>query len=312
MKKYLSTVVFVIGISCTINVDAETAKRDSIRHLLKITGSDEIAARTIASYLPHLKKITPKASEEFWRRTLREIDVEEIENKLIPVYQKYFTEEEISALIVFFESPEGEKLVKTMPLISEESRNIGNTWGKEIAQKIVAKYMTEYESSPKGQIKNQDIEKVKKSFIDPALGEIVNYSGEWRLVEKKDFPWLGYSTNNISIISNASTPTEGQLIGLKNLISEPPGFRAKFEKVIFDAYRNEIREIYLGEDQVVDPNNLPLIKKKENIWQVIENLYYVWVNEDASIHVSLSTIYDSEHELQVKIVDGKPIEAWME
>lgn len=50
-------------------------------------------------------------------------DVNEIILELVPVYEKYFTEEELDGLITFYQSPAGRKLLKATPLVMQDSLN---------------------------------------------------------------------------------------------------------------------------------------------------------------------------------------------
>jgi len=56
--------------------------------------------------------------------------------RLIPVYEKYYTVEDMQALIAFFRSPVGKKLLSTQPELSRESMKIGQEWGQEIGKKV--------------------------------------------------------------------------------------------------------------------------------------------------------------------------------
>lgn len=49
------------------------------------------------------------------------INIDEMVAQLIPVYEKYFTEDELRGLMVFYQSPLGRKLLTATPLIMQES-----------------------------------------------------------------------------------------------------------------------------------------------------------------------------------------------
>ena len=56
------------------------------------------------------------------RRELAQIlSVDEISLRLVPIYDKYFTEEELQQLILFYKSAVGSKLIAVTPLIMEDS-----------------------------------------------------------------------------------------------------------------------------------------------------------------------------------------------
>ena len=61
--------------------------------------------------------------------------VDDLLNAMIPVYQKHFTKGDIGAVIAFYSSPAGQKFLKEMPAITQESMQAS----MGIAQKMAAK-----------------------------------------------------------------------------------------------------------------------------------------------------------------------------
>ena len=55
---------------------------------------------------------------------------------MVPIYDKYYTEEEINQIIAFYNSPVGKKMISTMPLVMQESMAAGQAWGKQLAAKV--------------------------------------------------------------------------------------------------------------------------------------------------------------------------------
>jgi uncharacterized protein len=55
---------------------------------------------------------------------------------IIPNYDKYYTMEEINKMIEFYQTPLGKKVISTMPQIMQESVQAGQSWGKEVGEKV--------------------------------------------------------------------------------------------------------------------------------------------------------------------------------
>lgn len=86
-----------------------------------------------------------KEAMENWYNT--EIKYDEIKVKIVALYMKEFTEDEINGLLVFYKSPLGQKLQKTQPAILSQSAQIGREYAetkqsslKEKLQAIGQKY----------------------------------------------------------------------------------------------------------------------------------------------------------------------------
>ncbi len=77
--------------------------------------------------------------QEFWDNFRKEINANDIENLILPVYDKYYTETDIDQLITFYNSPIGKKMINTMPLVMQESMKAGQNWGREIDEKVLAR-----------------------------------------------------------------------------------------------------------------------------------------------------------------------------
>ena len=149
MKNILTPLALFLVLLICFTAHSEVASPKNIRQLLKITGYDQMIKTSIAAYMPQLKKVAPKASDEFWEETLKEtLNSTAIEEQLISVYQSHYSEEETLALISFYKSPVGVKLVTTTPTILKASREIAKTWGAKAARQMVKKYLDKYESKP--------------------------------------------------------------------------------------------------------------------------------------------------------------------
>ena len=61
--------------------------------------------------------------------------VDDLIQAMIPVYQRHFTKGDIDAVVAFYSSPAGQKFLKEMPAITQESMQAS----MGIAQKMVAK-----------------------------------------------------------------------------------------------------------------------------------------------------------------------------
>ncbi len=78
---------------------------------------------------------------EFWtlfNKKIKEGGIEELSNQLIPIYDKYFTEKQLIKIIQFYESDIGKHVLSTKNQILEESMKVGEEWGADMGQEILA------------------------------------------------------------------------------------------------------------------------------------------------------------------------------
>ena len=73
---------------------------------------------------------------------------------LYPVYDKYFTHQEIKELMAFYETPSGKKAILVLPTVINEAMGIGQGWGQALGPEIerrVNAALTREGLLPKGQ-----------------------------------------------------------------------------------------------------------------------------------------------------------------
>ena len=58
--------------------------------------------------------------------------------RLVPVYAKYFTHDEVRALLAFYESEIGKKTLAVIPLALQEGAKTGQIWANELGPEIRA------------------------------------------------------------------------------------------------------------------------------------------------------------------------------
>jgi len=154
MKKILSK--FVLATTCLLSsatINAEPASTESIKSMMELTQSSNVGVQILNQLAPAIKKMIPDASEEFWVKVAKDINPNEFQDLIIPVYKKYLTEEDIVAITHFYNTPSGKKLIKVQPNIMQESYKIGQEWGQGVAKEIVATYKNEHKDESKSETK---------------------------------------------------------------------------------------------------------------------------------------------------------------
>jgi hypothetical protein len=115
----------------------DTTKTRHIRTLMNTMGTGKLGIQVIGSMIEQYKKLFPDVDPQFWDDFMKEIKPDDLVNLVIPIYDKYFTDEDIQQLTAFYETPVGRKMVEKLPLITQESMTVGSQWGQELAQKIM-------------------------------------------------------------------------------------------------------------------------------------------------------------------------------
>ena len=133
MRRFVFAVLFVVGMGVS-GVFGQT-KNDDIVKLLRVSGADKMSSQIFDAMIAQFKPLAPNAN---WAEIKRKANLDGLLYECVPVYDKYYTHDDIKQLIKFYESPLGKKLVETSPLVMNESMAIGQKWGEKLAQVIMS------------------------------------------------------------------------------------------------------------------------------------------------------------------------------
>lgn len=131
MKKVV--LVFLFCVTALINSYSQT-KQESIKELFHLMQQDSLMDKMFASMVPTMinqmqsqspiKDSTARVrSNEMMNstmQTVKEITKRIINEDVVLLYDKYFSESEINDFIAFYKSPSGQKLLKATPDIQKD------------------------------------------------------------------------------------------------------------------------------------------------------------------------------------------------
>ena len=124
----------------------EAQKHADIQALMRETGMLANMNRTVELMLPqvisNLKKINTNIPQAAWDDFARvgseefKKSLPELEEPVIAIFDKNFTDYEIKQLIVFYKTPLGQKVVAQMPVVMQQSARLGQAWGARVGARV--------------------------------------------------------------------------------------------------------------------------------------------------------------------------------
>ncbi|MDZ8068856.1 MAG: DUF2059 domain-containing protein [Nostoc sp. DedQUE08] len=121
----------------------EIEKNNNIKKLLEITGAKNVSRQILTQLLNDFKSEYPQVPQKFWNTFAAELKIDDIVNEIIPIYNKYFTNEEIKQIIAFYQTPLGQKTITVIPQITQESTAVGIRYGKVAVERALKKLEAE-------------------------------------------------------------------------------------------------------------------------------------------------------------------------
>jgi hypothetical protein len=133
-------------------IKKEDAQRESLRqeieHLLELSGASQMAvqaATMISSQILDQLRSNPSVPsraidvakqvlDEEFRKAFAAPDG--LMAGIVRIYAKHFTSEDVKALVAFYETDIGKKLVATMPVLMQESMDVAQQWSTRETPRI--------------------------------------------------------------------------------------------------------------------------------------------------------------------------------
>lgn len=135
--------LFCIGISASaahgVSPGTTPAKEAKIRELMKLTGAAELGVQVMNQLITSLRPAITGAPEQFWQDFAKEVKPSDLVDRVIPVYSRHFSEQDLDGLLAFYRTPLGQKVVHEMPATMTECVALGQEWGRQVAAQLIAK-----------------------------------------------------------------------------------------------------------------------------------------------------------------------------
>jgi hypothetical protein len=149
MKKLTPIWIAVLLSSLSIShADTPPDKRAEIQKLIRLTGVERLVGQMETQILSSMKAQMPQVPDLFWIKFQQKINNRELIEKIIPLYDKFYTTDDLKAINAFYETPVGAKVLSTLPQLTQESMKIGQEWGEKISRQAAQEADQELKTKP--------------------------------------------------------------------------------------------------------------------------------------------------------------------
>ncbi len=144
MKKIATSIILAMMLLLPLGASAQTdgTYKKVFAEFLEVSGNNATIKATMDQMIPMLRQSLASAPKEYVDRFIDKYTTTfstKYADFILPIYQKYYTLEDLQALNTFYKSDLGKKMAQSMPLITSE----GAKKGQEIGQQIVIQVMQE-------------------------------------------------------------------------------------------------------------------------------------------------------------------------
>lgn len=118
--------------------DISPEKRIEIERLMRVTHMEKNMEKMKIVALQRTRLAHPETSEEVWKKFFEKLDTRDLVEQMLPIYATHFSVEELRTINDFYESPAGQKLALSTPLMMEEFRRAGERWAIHVAKEALS------------------------------------------------------------------------------------------------------------------------------------------------------------------------------
>jgi hypothetical protein len=132
----------------------DPAKEASIRNMFEVLGMAKMMQQVIAGMSDSMKpmlmsSLPPGAYRErladlFFQRFQSKLRVEQLLDLAVPIYNKYFSLEEVEGLTRFYQTPLGQKALSVLPQSMIEMQTASMKLGEELGRKAMIEVLDEH------------------------------------------------------------------------------------------------------------------------------------------------------------------------
>jgi len=128
--------------------------RSDIEKVLEVTGAAQIATQTASLISRQLLETVRNTNPSISDRSLEVVNQvlesefakafagpDSLINKMVLIYAKHFTHEDVRGLLAFYGSDLGKKTIAAMPLLLQEGAEAGREWGARQMPRIMGVVM---------------------------------------------------------------------------------------------------------------------------------------------------------------------------
>jgi uncharacterized protein len=135
-------------------VQIEHAKEADIRRLLDLTSAGALATQTMDRMEENIRVLMTnsfppgeyreKLIDLFFEKFHSKRDPQQLLDLSVPIYDKYYSDDEIKQLIRLYETPLGQKMLSVMPKVLGDLQSAGEKWGEGMGRQSMTEVLVEH------------------------------------------------------------------------------------------------------------------------------------------------------------------------
>ncbi|MGB7136329.1 MAG: DUF2059 domain-containing protein [Acidobacteriaceae bacterium] len=118
-----------------------------VYEILRLTGTDPMKQQMVDEMLPYLKQMMPYMPDDVVADCERSLKAADFQGAMIHSFQQHLSREDAAAIIAFYKSPAGRRMIATMPQILNEGQQAGSELGQKLMLQVIQRHKAEIDEA---------------------------------------------------------------------------------------------------------------------------------------------------------------------
>jgi len=121
---------------------------DQVHEMLQLTGAMNLSKQMLQGLMPLLRQsMPPYVPEDVLEDIQNSLMAADLEGAVVHSYQAHLSTEDGTAIIAFYKTAAGQRLLAAMPQIMKESQEAGGQLGRQIVEQVIDKHRAEIDAA---------------------------------------------------------------------------------------------------------------------------------------------------------------------
>lgn len=118
-----------------------------VYEILRLTGTDPMRRQMVDEMLPYLKKMMPYLPDDVAVDIETSLKSADFQGAMVRSFQQHLSQEDAAAILAFYKSPAGKRMIGVMPQILNEGEDAGSALGQEVMFQVIQRHKAEIDEA---------------------------------------------------------------------------------------------------------------------------------------------------------------------
>lgn len=118
-----------------------------VYEILRLTGTDPTRRQMVDEMLPYLKQMMPYMPDDVVADFQHSLTTADFQGTMIHAFQQHLSREDAGAIIAFYRTPAGRRMIATMPQILNDGQQAGTELGQHLMLQVIQRHKAEIDAA---------------------------------------------------------------------------------------------------------------------------------------------------------------------